>query len=63
MIRKRATQTLSVSVIVQPPPAPTIAVQQTAVNFGTIEAGQNSSTDDYDQEYRYCAVGDNGYSE
>ena len=37
---ERATQTLSVSVIVQPPPAPTIAVQQTAVNFGTIEAGQ-----------------------
>ena len=36
----RATQTLSVSVIVQPPPAPAIAVQQTAVNFGTIEAGQ-----------------------
>ena len=35
-----ATQTLSVSVIVQPPPAPAIAVQQTAVNFGTIEAGQ-----------------------
>ncbi len=36
----RGTQTLSVSVIVQPPPVPTIAVQQTAVNFGTIEAGQ-----------------------
>ncbi len=36
----RATQTLSVSVIVQPPPAPAISVQQTAVNFGTIEAGQ-----------------------
>ncbi|MDE2797159.1 MAG: choice-of-anchor D domain-containing protein, partial [Gemmatimonadota bacterium] len=36
----RATQTLSVSVIVQPPPAPVIAVQQTAVDFGTIEAGQ-----------------------
>ena len=36
----RGTQTLSVSVIVQPPPAPAISVQQTAVNFGTIEAGQ-----------------------
>ena len=36
----RATQTLSVSVIVQPPPVPAITVQQTAVNFGTIEAGQ-----------------------
>ena len=36
----RATQTLSVSIIVQPPPVPTIAVQQTAVNFGTIDAGQ-----------------------
>ena len=36
----RATQTLSVSIIVQPPPVPVIAVQQTAVNFGTIEAGQ-----------------------
>ena len=36
----RATQTLSVSIIVQPPPVPAIAVQQTAVNFGTIEAGQ-----------------------
>ncbi|MCY3682946.1 MAG: choice-of-anchor D domain-containing protein, partial [Gemmatimonadetes bacterium] len=36
----RATQTLSVSIIVQPPPLPVIAVQQTAVNFGTIEAGQ-----------------------
>ena len=36
----RATQTLSVSVIVQPPPVPAIAVQQTAVNFGTIDAGQ-----------------------
>ena len=36
----RGTQTLSVSVIVQPPPAPAIAVQQTPVNFGTIEAGQ-----------------------
>ena len=37
---ERATQTLSVSVTVQPPPAPVIAVQQTSVNFGTIEAGQ-----------------------
>ncbi len=35
-----ATQTLSVSVIVQPPPVPMIAVQQTAVNFGTVVAGQ-----------------------
>ena len=37
---ERATSTLSVSVIVQPPPAPAISVQQTTVNFGTIEAGQ-----------------------
>ena len=36
----RATQTLSISVIVQPPPVPVIAVQQTAVNFGTVEVGQ-----------------------
>ena len=36
----RATQTLSVSVIVQPSPAPVITVQQTAVDFGTIDAGQ-----------------------
>ena len=36
----RATQTLSVSVIVQPPPVPAISVQQTAVEFGTIEVGQ-----------------------
>ena len=36
----RATQTLSVSVIVQPPPVPAISVQQTAVDFGTIDAGQ-----------------------
>ena len=34
------TSTLSVSVIVQPPPVPAISVQQTPVNFGTIEAGQ-----------------------
>ena len=38
----RATQTLSVSVVVQPPPAPAISVPQTAVNFGTIIAGQTS---------------------
>ncbi len=36
----RATQTLSVSVIVQPPPVPALAVPQTAVDFGTIDAGQ-----------------------
>ncbi len=36
----RATQTLSVSVIVQPPPVPVIAVQETAVDFGTVEVGQ-----------------------
>ena len=34
------TQTLSVSVIVQPPPVPVISVQQTAVNFDPIVAGQ-----------------------
>ena len=37
----RATQTLSVSVIVQPPPVPAISVQQTAVNFGTVEFAQS----------------------
>ncbi len=36
----RATQTLSVSVIVQPPPAPTIAIQEQSIDFGTIDAGQ-----------------------
>ena len=36
----RGTQTLSVSVIVQPPPVPAIAVQQTAVDFGTVEFAQ-----------------------
>ncbi len=36
----RATQILSVSVIVQPPPVPVIAVQQTAVNFGTVAFAQ-----------------------
>ncbi len=36
----REKLTLSVSGIVQPPPAPAISVQQTAVDFGTIEAGQ-----------------------
>ena len=36
----RATQTLSVSVIVQPPPAPAIEVPQSPVDFGTIDAGQ-----------------------
>ena len=35
-----ATQTLSVSIIVQSSPVPTISVQQTAVDFGTIDAGQ-----------------------
>ena len=36
----RAKHTLSISVIVQPRPVPVIAVQQTAVDFGAIEAGQ-----------------------
>ena len=36
----RATQTLSVSIIVQPPSVPAIAVPQTAVDFGTVVAGQ-----------------------
>ena len=36
----RATQTLSVSVTVQPPPVPAISVQQTAVDFGTVEFAQ-----------------------
>ena len=35
-----ATSTLSVSVIVQPPPVPVLAVQETAVDFGTVEVGQ-----------------------
>ena len=38
---ERATQTLSVSVIVQPPPAPAISVQQTAVDFGTVAFAQS----------------------
>ena len=36
----RAKHTLFVSIIVQPPPVPALAVQQTAVDFGTIDAGQ-----------------------
>ncbi|MCY3870632.1 MAG: choice-of-anchor D domain-containing protein, partial [Gemmatimonadetes bacterium] len=36
----RATQTLSVSVIVQPPPVPVLAVQETAVEFGTVAFAQ-----------------------
>ena len=35
-----ATQTLSVSIIVQSPPAPTISVPQSPVDFGTIDVGQ-----------------------
>ncbi len=35
-----ATQTLSVSVIVQPRPVPAITVQETAIDFGTVEAAQ-----------------------
>ena len=37
---ERATQTLSVSVIVQPRPVPAITVQQTAIDFGTVEVAQ-----------------------
>ena len=36
----RATQTLSVSVIVQAAPVPVLTVQETAVNFGTVEVAQ-----------------------
>ena len=36
----RAKLTLSVSGIVQPPPVPTIAVQEKAVDFGTVEVAQ-----------------------
>ena len=36
----RATQTLSVSVIVQAAPAPAITVQQTAIDFGTVAFAQ-----------------------
>ena len=36
----RAKHTLSVSVIVQPPPVPVLAVQETAVDFGTVEVAQ-----------------------
>ncbi|MCY3870116.1 MAG: choice-of-anchor D domain-containing protein, partial [Gemmatimonadetes bacterium] len=36
----RAKHTLSISVIVQAAPVPAIAVQQTAVNFGTVEFAQ-----------------------
>ncbi len=35
-----ATSTLSVSIIVQPPPVPAISVRQTAVNFDPIVVGQ-----------------------
>ena len=35
-----ATQTLSVSVIVQPRPVPAITVQETAIDFGTVEFAQ-----------------------
>ena len=34
------TQTVSVSVIVQPRPVPVLAIQETAVNFGTVEVAQ-----------------------
>ena len=33
----RAKHTLSISVIVQPPPVPVIAVQESAIDFGTVE--------------------------
>ena len=36
----RAKHTLSVSVIVQTAPVPVLAVQETAVNFGTVEVAQ-----------------------
>ena len=35
-----ATNTLSVSDIVQPPPVPVLAVQETAIDFGTVEVAQ-----------------------
>ena len=36
----RARHTLSISVIVQPPPVPVLAVQETAIDFGTVEFAQ-----------------------
>ena len=36
----RAKHTLSISVIVQPPPVPVIAVQESAIDFGTVEFAQ-----------------------
>ena len=39
----RAKHTLSVSVIVQPPPVPVLAVQETVVDFGTVEVAQRFS--------------------
>ena len=36
----RAKHTLSVSGIVQPPPVPAIAVQETAIDFGTVEVAK-----------------------
>ena len=36
----RVKLTLSVSGIVQPPPVPVIAVQETAIDFGTVEFAQ-----------------------
>ena len=36
-----ATQILSVSVVVQPPPVPAISVQQTAIDFGSVAFAQS----------------------
>ena len=48
----RAKHTVSVSVIVQPPPAPALAVQQTAIDFGTVAFAQPVQADDYDSRIR-----------
>ena len=61
MIRIVETSTLSVSIIVQPLPVPVIAVQQTAVNFGAIEAGQTGQQNNYGSKYGYRGFGDYGY--
>ena len=42
--------------IVQPRPVPAITVQQTAIDFGTIDVWSNGSTDDYDHEYGNCPL-------
>ena len=55
------TQTLSVSVIVQPPPVPAISVQQTAVDFGTVAFAQSVQKTFTIQNTGTAPLGDYGY--